>query len=366
MGKRENNFDLLRIVSALAVILLHVSAGYLTLFEEVGLAGFSSRQSVIGIFLVHGMTRFAVPCFVMMAGAFALCDERNRNCRYYYRKTLKNVWIPMLVFSVLYVGYEMLTRAIGRLTGTSPASDLVMPIVRLLQGEPFYHMWYLYAMIGVYLLAPFVIRFKEEFGPRTYEKMVWVFVAAASIGAWTSTAKLNWDIGSAFRYLGYFMLGDVLRRRCSRKSLPGSLGAILAGACFLLLAGWMRYRELAFGGGWGMDWAMPLSPAIVTGSGLIFAGFAMMPVKRPMGKLAGLTFLVYLIHAVVWDVLAAILPWLSVRAAHPLAWSLASTVLTTALTLPLCLLYRWLWNLLETRFRIFERICDRVIPTANV
>lgn len=49
----------------------------------------------------------------------------------------------------------------------------------------------------------------------------------------------------------------------------------------------------------------PLAPIEVVASCLIFAGFSVMDIKRDFARLAGYTFLIYLIHAGVWDVLSA-------------------------------------------------------------
>ena len=51
----------------------------------------------------------------------------------------------------------------------------------------------------------------------------------------------------------------------------------------------------------------PLAPIEVMASCLIFAGFSVMDIKRDFSKLAGYTFLIYLIHAGVWDVVATVI-----------------------------------------------------------
>lgn len=75
--KREENYDLLRIVSAIAVIMIHVSAGYKTAITSDAVFGQLYERHQIEILLYNTLSRFAVPCFVMLAGAFALADDRN-------------------------------------------------------------------------------------------------------------------------------------------------------------------------------------------------------------------------------------------------------------------------------------------------
>ena len=51
----------------------------------------------------------------------------------------------------------------------------------------------------------------------------------------------------------------------------------------------------------------PLAPVEVIASCLIFAGFSVLHIKIDFSKLAGYTFLIYLIHAGVWDVIYAVI-----------------------------------------------------------
>ena len=51
----------------------------------------------------------------------------------------------------------------------------------------------------------------------------------------------------------------------------------------------------------------PLAPIEVIASCMIFAGFSTMHIQKDFSKLAGCTFLVYLLHAGVWDVISTVL-----------------------------------------------------------
>lgn len=47
----------------------------------------------------------------------------------------------------------------------------------------------------------------------------------------------------------------------------------------------------------------PQAPLIVVSSVLIFGGFSIIKINKDFGKLSGCTFLIYLFHAGVWDLL---------------------------------------------------------------
>ena len=52
---------------------------------------------------------------------------------------------------------------------------------------------------------------------------------------------------------------------------------------------------------------MPLAPAEVIASCLIFAGFSVLDIKKDFSRLAGHTFLIYLVHGGVWNVISTAL-----------------------------------------------------------
>lgn len=142
--KREGNYDLLRIVSTIAVIMIHVSAAYIGEFETNEVRNYDSNM-MYG-YIYNTISRFAVPCFVMLSGAFILSNEKNGNYGYFYRKTFRRIGIPTIVFSCAYFLYSMLS-AVGRVyLGTGGINALIEPIKAWITGVPFYHMWYLYSV----------------------------------------------------------------------------------------------------------------------------------------------------------------------------------------------------------------------------
>lgn len=51
----------------------------------------------------------------------------------------------------------------------------------------------------------------------------------------------------------------------------------------------------------------PLAPIEAAASCLIFAGFSVLDIKRDFSGLAGYTFLIYLLHAGVWDIVSVVI-----------------------------------------------------------
>lgn len=104
MEKREGNYDLLRIASTIAVIMIHVSAtwfdGALKDISENGLL-IDQIEMPMAICIYNSISRFAVPCFLMLSGAFILDNESNLNYKAFYSKSFSKVGVPTIVFSLL-------------------------------------------------------------------------------------------------------------------------------------------------------------------------------------------------------------------------------------------------------------------------
>ena len=74
MRQRVLFFDLLRCVAAVAVIAIHVLAPYLP---------FNEWFTAVG---VNGVTRWAVPVFILITGALMLSDTRPFDAKYYVKR----------------------------------------------------------------------------------------------------------------------------------------------------------------------------------------------------------------------------------------------------------------------------------------
>lgn len=310
------------------------------------------------------LARFAVPCFVMLSGAFLLPSARGADYKAFYRRSVRGVGMQALVFSVLYFLWSLLLalRAV-RYKGKDP-SWLWMPLLRWLRGEPYIHLWYLYMLLGVYLLAPFVVRFRQSVSERCFSRVAWIFFCAATLSAWTSTHLLEWDLGVWFCQLGYFMIGDRLRVwAAARKSNARGLALIAAGVLVEAAMAWAHSMILLGRMAAPFEWPPlfePESPIIALASVLIFAGFSLLRAPRQTGairKLTSRTFLIYLIHAAVWDVLAS-----RVVRRYGHGWDnrlvipLASAAVF-ALSYLLACLYQWLWGRTDARLRLTDRLC---------
>ena len=363
---RENNFDLLRVICAFAVIVIHVSAQFVGAITSNPMYEGVYFDHILNDALYYGLSRFAVPCFVMLSGAFLLDNDRNADFSQFYRKSFKKLLIPVFVFSIIYFLYDYVL-LIGKIfvlhKEVLSMALLLEPVKQLIAGTPFYHMWYMYMLIGLYALVPMVIRLKNEIGFDRFEKLAYIFVVVASLAGWVATQKVNWDPGMSFRYLGYLMIGYVLRKRCYENNIRAWV-FIVAGLLIETINSFLRYHQILqriAEGDRVYTLYAPHAPLVVISSVLLFAGFAYLKTNISIQRIASASFVIYLVHAgilsciqiisspkffALYDVMG------DTRVIIPLV-----SVVTFLLSFVFAELYNILWNKFEKNTDISNRLC---------
>lgn len=230
------------------------------------------------------------------------------------------------------------------------------------RGEPFYHMWYCYMLIGVYLFAPFIIIFKNNVGEIYFEKVVWVFVPCACLSVCTSRYQFSWNIGLSFCYLGYFMLGYILRKRfLNNKSNFKGILLIVLGVIVELVTTYFRYLQAINGiidTELKIELITPYSPLIVIASILIFSGFSILQINKDFSSLARVTLYIYLIHAGVWHILNKIVKSVIGVDGDSKVIIPVNIIIVLLISYVFASLYIFFWKKIEKKFKITDRICS--------
>lgn len=220
MNKRDNNLDLLRIVAAIMVIVQHVLAIYIHRLDN-NLDGYYETANIY-----FSMSVYAVPIFVMLSGAFLLSDSQNSNCVYFYRKMRNKIIKPTILWSILYVLFVELKNYIAFHSGVEV--DFYQPIKNLLNGRPYYHLWYLFMIIGLYAVTPILIMIKDEISQKNFYILGIVLLVLGVIIDFTS--DLYWVLWFT-EYLGYFILGYTLKQKYAEvninRHILGQVGIII-------------------------------------------------------------------------------------------------------------------------------------------
>lgn len=287
--KRLQNIDLLKMICCIAVIIIHISAQYIYKF--------TNKSFIISVFFC--ITRFAVPCFIMISGYFAISNKRKNTCTVFYKNKIKTILVPTIIFSLGYFILYFCKRLMEYFLFSSPIKLLEL-ITSLLTGNLVYHMWYLYMFIFIYAITPVLWKIKEKIGERRFSKLGIILFIISIPFALTSTHKFTYDIGNSIYFVGYYILGYTLAKGTVNKSnkkftiylLIG--GLILLVNSFLTLYGTDYNLAIPFIGNVSIinnHWIL-----IAIGSIFIYKAFLYLEFKIDLSKIAKYSLYIYLFH----------------------------------------------------------------------
>ena len=200
--KRDYTSDTLRTIAALMVVLVHVVADYVNLAMKSDNFNLSFWVSNI----VDSFCRICLPIFVMISGMFLL--GRTETFRDSYRKRASKILIPLIFWTIIYLVYLVVLRLFA---GVDPDADTLLKSVIL--GQPFYHMWYLFMIIGLYLITPILnnsIYYVSRNTLWTVAILLLLFGMINSSYDQILSNKVSFILWFV-NYLGYFIMGYLIK-----------------------------------------------------------------------------------------------------------------------------------------------------------
>lgn len=219
--------NLIRSVAIVMVILVHSTffPYRFTGTEITGLdiANWFSVDAYAAVGYLLGL-----PIFVLLSGALLLDTAKTEEpMRVFYKKRFNRIGVPLIVWSIIYLIWSFDVRH-WPFTVTNFTQ-------KILSG-PYYHMWYLYLLIGLYALTPMLRVLVKHMNRRMFT----VLLAIWFVGTITPAFIYNftsYDFDPVMfilvGWVGYYVLGDYLLKTKIRRSLAclgvvvGFLGAFV-------------------------------------------------------------------------------------------------------------------------------------------
>jgi surface polysaccharide O-acyltransferase-like enzyme len=232
--------DILRIVAVFAVMLIHSAAPLLVAYQELPPAAWWAGN------IYDSLARWCIPVFVMLSGTFLIDRAYQLGPARFLRRRAARMLVPLLLWSVVYLLWRSYANGEQIPLSSFPALILTGPV--------YYHLWFIYLLVGLYLLAPILAMYVKAASRRSLAYFLLLWVAAGSL---LPVAERFWGFelyptggatDSAFRYVGYFVLGHLLRDvpvRAGQRWLLG--GAFLLGLA--ATAGGTYYLTVVRNGG---------------------------------------------------------------------------------------------------------------------
>jgi len=207
--------DLIRTVAIILVILLHAA------IEPNPTLDFMSPPGVQlwwASNVYDSIARSAVPLFIMLTGALLLQPNKtDEPLGIFFKKRWNRIGIPVLFWGIIFFAWDFLVR------GQAPT--LLFVLQSVLAG-PYVHFWYVYILVGLYLITPLLRIIVAHANWRTikYFLIIW-FAGTGIFPLLTLYANISpqavWFRQNVFLLvglLGYFVLGAYVAKLTIRKS----------------------------------------------------------------------------------------------------------------------------------------------------
>ena len=200
--------DLLRSVAVIAVIVVHIAGSQM---ESVGVT-----SSAFRVFTVYdGLAHWCVPVFIMLSGMFLLDPKRELTLGKLFFHHILRIFVALVVWAVIYA----LVAAVAA-GGPLDWPAVKAALYRVLLGNTHYHLWFLYMIIGLYLVTPILRAFvrgasRSDF--RYFFLAVFVFASliptilrirpSQTLSTYVGYLNIHLVLG----YVGYYVLGYYLK-----------------------------------------------------------------------------------------------------------------------------------------------------------
>lgn len=196
---RNTNIDAIKAIACYFVVLIHVSAPIVTTAKETSINWWLAN-------ILQSFIFWPVPAFLMASGYFLLTDHKRETIKEYYKKRIIKLIIPSIFWIIGYLIWGYYVRSYPQ----TPA-DFATALVT---GNVSDHLYFLFAISGIYILVPFLRHFLRS----TNGKIILCFGLTYSL-FWVADYAINRAIGQwggnlanlPLIYLGYFIIGHGFR-----------------------------------------------------------------------------------------------------------------------------------------------------------
>ena len=247
--------------------------------------------------------RWSVPVFVMISGALVLHSSSADDPLLFYRRRLSRVLPPLVAWSAIYLVY-------GHLATNNPKS-LDDAVAYILAGRPYFHLYFLYLITGLYLIAPFLRPMVALPDKRVLGIAVLVLLTMEMADNMILISGHGGGANAVTRfvpYLGYFLAGAWLRElEPTRRRIVGAASIVVLGIGATAVGTDLLLANIGFGKGFYLY--EYLSITTVPTSLAIFVLFAWSGAfldrttnhnfRRLLSVLASSTLGIYVVHPLV-------------------------------------------------------------------
>ena len=271
--RRQSNFELLRIISMLMVLAVHIDGASLGLPDLRGnLWALDSRSA--WQLAVESLTIVGVNCFTLISGYFGI------------RLRIKSVFSYLFQCMFYAVGLYALLLVV------KPSAGSIDGLLESFMVLTHTDLWYVPAYFGLMLLSPFLNMATDTLGKRQSGYILLTFIIFNVWGGWLWGGSFNPTGYTLVQLIMMYLTGRFLSV-CDFDALRLQRPALMFGTAYLLLAASVMISAI-----YDLPKAYAYnSPLVIAESISLFLSFRFIRIEsRTINYVAQSAFAVYLIH----------------------------------------------------------------------
>lgn len=158
-----------RALATIAIIILHTGFILSTNFQ------FQIKENIVLRILVN-CSMWAVPIFLMVTGALLLDENKKLTLNKLIKKYIKRILLSIVIFVAIYQIVDIILdeKQIN-------FNQLLIYLENLYTGKTYSPMWYLYMLIGLYLMMPMYRAFIKECDDKEIKFILFIYLVFISI-----------------------------------------------------------------------------------------------------------------------------------------------------------------------------------------
>lgn len=234
----------LRGIACLMVVMIHSTTWYITHPHAISLLEWDLAN------ILNSASRVSVPLFFMISG-YLFFGERSAQPRHFLR-----IALCILFYSTLSLLYIVLFTQI----------NVELSLKNLLQKPVFYHLWFFFAIVVIYLLSP-LVQVKQVSGKMLLALMLVIGILANPNMVSVKAGGIEWlpinlyINGDTFYYVMYGVLGRAIGTMdTDKKWLTALCAALFIAGVWVISRGTLH--ELRWRGDFGDTWYLYCGPAV--------------------------------------------------------------------------------------------------------
>jgi len=246
LAKRMQGIEILRIFAIFMVVLIHSAPEYK-----------NNAETDLAALILQSISRAGFIAFFLISGYFAL-NEKIINLKKFYYNSFIAIFIPFIIYA--YIHFYMLHFNYGRaehaLIGFFSLDTISQFLHAVIIGPDFngslfvsIHFWFVYWIIGAYLVSPFIGYVIQRIEPAVRLKSILFFLLISwvhlYIGRYFPAANVIALPYIVNDWFVYFLIGGLMNGVDLRSYRKYSYSLLFVGYGLTLLLTWLNYDVLS-------------------------------------------------------------------------------------------------------------------------